>query len=192
MSASHADGGGSIPPTRSVAASLPRVRPTAVKPRRAGARPAIAVNRRARHDYHLDSRFEAGLALRGWEVKSLRAGRVQITDSHVALRRGEAWLLGVHITPLHGSSRAAAADADRSRKLLLSRRELEQLVQMASQRGHTCVCLRLYWRRHLVKCEVALARGKADHDKRAAIKEREWQRERQQLPRGGVSRRWRS
>lgn len=155
-------------------------RATAVKPSRAATpRSAIAVNRRARHNYHLDTRFEAGLVLQGWEIKSLRAGRVQITDSHVILRRGEAWLLGTHITPLSGAPTAAQEQADRSRKLLLSRRELEQLAQGVQQRGHTCVCLRLYWQRHLVKCELALARGKAAYDKREVLKERALERERQ-------------
>ncbi len=184
MSASHADGGGSIPPTRSVAANLPESRHSTVKSRRAASRAAIAVNRRARHDYHLDTRFEAGLALRGWEVKSLRAGRAQITDGYAVVHRGEVWLIGTRIEPLSGAS-ASPEETDRRRKLLLSRREIEVLQRTLRQRGHSCICLRLYWKRHLVKCELALVRGKAEHDKRVAIKEREWQRERRQLPRRG-------
>lgn len=143
----------------------------------------IALNRKARHDYHFEDRFEAGLALHGWEVKSLRAGKCQLVDSYVLLKDGEAWLLGAHIEPLKSASTHVDADPRRTRKLLLSQRELSRLFGAVQQKGYTCICTAMYWSRHLVKCEIVLAKGKKDHDKRADEKERDWNREKQRVTR---------
>lgn len=141
----------------------------------------IAQNKRARFDYELHDRFEAGMVLQGWEVKSLRAGKVQLVDSYVIFKNGEAWLLGSQITPLAAASTHFVTDPTRTRKLLLKQRELTRLQEAAEQKGYTVVATTLYWKQHLVKCEVALAKGKQDHDKREAEKERDWQREKQRL-----------
>ncbi len=143
----------------------------------------IALNKRARHDYFLEEKFEAGISLQGWEVKSLRAGKAQLTDSYVLLKDGEAWLLGAHITPLQSASTHFVTDPGRTRKLLLNHRELDRLIKAVSQKGYTCVATALYWKRHLVKCEIALAKGKADYDKRETQKERDWQMQKQRLMR---------
>ncbi|GIX31824.1 MAG: SsrA-binding protein [Porticoccaceae bacterium] len=143
----------------------------------------IAQNRRAFHDYFLEERLEAGLCLEGWEVKALREGKGNLSDSYVYFKDGEAWLLNARITPLSSASSHVAAEPTRSRKLLLSRREIDRLAGAVHQKGYTCVALSLYWKKHLVKCEIALARGKATHDKREAIKERDWQRQKQRLVR---------
>ncbi|HBD12569.1 MAG TPA: SsrA-binding protein [Porticoccaceae bacterium] len=141
----------------------------------------IVVNKRARHDYQFSDKFEAGLVLQGWEVKSLREGKVQLTDSYVLLKDGEAWLLGANIQPLSTASTHFVTDPGRTRKLLLSQKEIDRLQSAVQQKGYTCICTALYWKRHLVKCEIALARGKAEHDKRQADKERDWQRQKQRL-----------
>ncbi len=143
----------------------------------------IVVNRKASHDYRIEEGFEAGLCLQGWEVKSLRAKKVQLTDSYVLIKDGEAFLLGCHITPLQSASSHVAADPDRSRKLLLNKKELSKLFGATAQKGYTCVCTKLYWRAHLVKCRIALARGKKEHDKRASIKDREWNIDKQRIVR---------
>lgn len=139
----------------------------------------IALNKKALHDYFIEQRFEAGIALTGWEVKSLRAGKAQLVDSYVLLKDGEAWLMGCHISPLQTVSTHVVADATRTRKLLLHRRELEKLFGGVQRQGYTCVALALYWKKHLVKCEVALAKGKKDYDKRQVLKERESERDMQ-------------
>ena len=141
----------------------------------------IALNKRAKHDYHLEQRFEAGVALQGWEVKSIRAGKVQLVDSYVLLRDGEAWLLGATITPLPSASTHVVADPQRTRKLLLHAKELAQLFSATQQKGFACVATALYWKGNKVKCEIALAKGKKQHDKRASERERDWQREKQRL-----------
>lgn len=141
----------------------------------------IALNKRARHDYHIEEKFEAGLVLAGWEVKSLRAGKVQLTESYVLLKDGEAWLLGAHITPLATASTHVVADPTRTRKLLLNKRELARLFAATEQKGHTCIALALYWKKNRIKCEIALATGKKKHDKRASEKERDWNREKQRV-----------
>lgn len=147
---------------------------------------SIAQNKKARHDYHIEERFEAGLALAGWEVKSLRAGKVQLTESYVLLKDGEAWLLGAHISPLNTASTHVIADPIRTRKLLLHKRELARLFRATQQKGHTCVPLALYWKGNHIKCEIALATGKKQHDKRASEKERDWDREKQRTMRHNV------
>lgn len=141
----------------------------------------IAVNRKARFDYHLEESFEAGLALTGWEVKSLRAGKAQITESYILLKDGEAWLLGALITPLDTVSTHFVPDPTRTRKLLLKHRELDKLIGPVQQKGYTCVCTKLYWKGHLVKAEIALAKGKQMHDKRDTEKDRDWDRQKQRV-----------
>lgn len=143
----------------------------------------IAQNKKARFEYHLEEKFEAGVALMGWEVKSLRAGKAQITDSYVLLKNGEAWLIGAHITPLSTVSTHYVVDPTRSRKLLLKKRELDKLIGGTQQKGYTCVCTGLHWKGHLVKAEIALAKGKQLHDKRETEKERDWNREKQRIVR---------
>jgi len=139
--------------------------------------PQIAQNRKAWHDYHLEERYEAGLALQGWEVKALRAGRAQLKEGYVAIDRGEAWLLGAHISPLPSASTHVQPNPTRPRKLLLHRRELDKLTGAVERRGYTLIPLSLYWKRGRAKVEVALARGKQAHDKRQDIKKRETERE---------------
>ncbi len=143
----------------------------------------IAVNRKATHDYRIEESFEAGLCLQGWEVKSLRAGKAQLTDSYVLIKDGEAFLMGCHIAPLPTASSHVPAEPDRTRKLLLNKKELARLFGATRQKGQTCVCTRLYWRDHLVKCRIALAKGKKEHDKRASIKDREWNIDKQRIVR---------
>lgn len=143
----------------------------------------IAQNKKARHDYHLESKFEAGVALHGWEVKSLRMGKVQIVDSYVLMKDGEAWLLGTHITPLNTASTHVIADPTRTRKLLLNKRELARLAAAVNQDGRTCVCTSLYWKQHLVKAEICIAKGKQQHDKRQTEKERDWNKQKQRVMR---------
>jgi SsrA-binding protein len=141
----------------------------------------IAVNRRARHDYHIEDRYEAGLVLKGWEVKSLRAGRAQITEAYVTLKNGEAFLIGAHFTPLKQTSTHEIADAVRTRKLLLQGRELSSLIGKVERAGYTLVPLDLHWTHGRAKLEVGLAKGKKQHDKRADIKERDWQRQKERI-----------
>ena len=141
----------------------------------------IALNKKARHDYHIEDRYEAGLVLEGWEVKSLRAGKVQIMDSHVAMKNGEAWLFGAVITPLLTASTHITPYSTRTRKLLLHDYELSKLNAAVERKGYTIVPLALYWKKGHVKIEIGLAKGKQAHDKRAASKERDWNREKQRL-----------
>ncbi len=150
--------------------------------KKANANPGtIARNKKARFEYHLHERFEAGLALTGWEVKSLRAGKAQLTDTYVLLKDGEAFLLGSNITPMNSASTHVVADPQRTRKLLLHKKEIARLIGATQQKGLTCIPLALYWKGNRVKCEIALATGKKDHDKRASIKDREWNRDKQRL-----------
>lgn len=141
----------------------------------------IVLNKRAKFDYTLGERFEAGLALEGWEVKSLRDGKVQLVDSYVLIKGGEAWLLGAHITPLSSASSHVAADPTRTRKLLLHAKEIAKIFAATQQKGFTCVATALYWKSNRVKCEIALAKGKEKHDKRATQRERDWQRDKQRI-----------
>ena len=141
----------------------------------------IALNKRAQHDYNLEQRFEAGLALQGWEVKSIRAGKAQLVDSYVLLRDGEAWLIGANITPLASASTHVVADPQRTRKLLLHAKEIAQLFSATQQKGYSCVATALYWKGNKVKCEIALGKGKKQHDKRASDRDRDWQRQKQRL-----------
>tara|TARA_R110002095_G_scaffold198085_1_gene177482 strand:+ start:5443 stop:5919 length:477 start_codon:yes stop_codon:yes gene_type:complete len=141
----------------------------------------ICKNKRARYDYHVDERFEAGLVLAGWEVKSMRAGKAQLTDSYVFLKNGEAWLLNCHITPLQTACTHVVAEPTRARKLLLNKRELAKLFASTEQKGHTCIALALYWKGSKVKCEIGLAKGKKEYDKRATEKDRDWGRQKQRI-----------
>jgi SsrA-binding protein len=149
-----------------------------------GSSSTIALNKKARHNYFIEDRFEAGIALQGWEVKSLREGRVQLTESYVILQNGEAWLFGLHISPLISASTHITPDPTRSRKLLLHRRELDKLIGAVERKGYTLVATALYWKRGRAKLEIALARGKQSHDKRATEKDQEWTRSKQRLLRG--------
>ncbi|MCH7671109.1 MAG: SsrA-binding protein SmpB, partial [Proteobacteria bacterium] len=143
----------------------------------------IAQNKKVRHDYFIEDKFEAGLVLQGWEVKSLRMKKVQLVDSYVLIKDGEAFLLGCHITPLNTASTHVIADPTRTKKLLLHSRQLAKLHTATQQKGHTCVATKLYWKGHLVKCQIALAKGKQDHDKRATVKDREWAVDKQRIVR---------
>lgn len=141
----------------------------------------IARNKRASFDFTLLERFEAGLALQGWEVKSLRQGKVDLGDSYVLIKDGEAWLLGANIMPLDTASTHFVTDPTRTRKLLLHKKELAKILAATGQKGQTCVCTQLHWRGHLVKASISLAVGKKDHDKRDTTKEREWNRQKQRI-----------
>lgn len=137
----------------------------------------IALNRRAKFDYALEQRFEAGVVLQGWELKSIRAGQAQLADSYVLVRDGEAWLLGARITPLASASTHVTADPTRTRKLLLHAAEVSRIFVAVQTRGQACVATALYWKGPRVKCEIALGKGKKSHDKRASIRERDWKRD---------------
>ncbi len=141
----------------------------------------IAVNKKARHDFFIEDRLEAGVALEGWEVKSLRAGRVQLVDSYVILKDNEAWLLGALITPLPTVSTHYVPDPKRTRKLLMHRQELDKLIGQVERKGYTLIALSLYWKRGRCKVELGLAKGKQSHDKRASERDRDWQREKGRL-----------
>lgn len=143
----------------------------------------IALNKKSRHDYHLEERFEAGLVLEGWEVKSLRAGRVQLRDSYILLKNGEAFLFGALITPLPTVSTHFKPDSTRTRKLLLHRQELNKLVGAVERKGYALIPTAMFWKKGRAKLEIALAKGKQAHDKRASEKERDWQRQKQRLVR---------
>ncbi len=145
---------------------------------------SIAQNKKARHDYHIDERFEAGLVLEGWEVKSLRAGNVQLRDTYVLLKDNEAFLFGALINPLPSASTHITPDPQRMRKLLLHRREIDHLKGAVERKGMTAIALALYWKKGNAKVEIALARGKRQHDKRAAEKDRDWQREKARIMKG--------
>ena len=141
----------------------------------------IALNKKAKFDYHLSDRFECGMVLQGWEVKSLRAGKTQLTDCYVFFKNDEAWLLGAQITPIQSVSTHYVIDPTRTRKLLLNRREITRLQEASQQKGYTVVATAFYWKEHLIKCEIALAKGKQEHDKRETEKERDWARDKQRI-----------
>lgn len=141
----------------------------------------IAVNRKARHDYFIEQSFECGLVLEGWEVKAMRAGRAQLTETYVYVKNGEAWMTGAHITPLNTASTHIHPNPTRTRKLLLNRRELDRLVGEVERKGYTLVALSLYWKKGRAKLEVGLAKGKKQHDKRATEKDRDWKRQQDRI-----------
>lgn len=142
---------------------------------------SIAQNKKARHEYFIEENFEAGLALEGWEVKSLRAGRVQLNESYVLIKDGEAYLFGGHITPLPTASTHITPDPTRTRKLLLHRREISHLIGAVERQGYTLVVLALYWKNGKIKADIGLAKGKKQHDKRATQKDRDWQRDKARM-----------
>jgi SsrA-binding protein len=145
----------------------------------------IAENRRARYDYFIEERLEAGLALEGWEVKSMRAGRAQLTEAYVHVRNSEVFLIGAHFSPLRTASTHKVADPVRSRKLLLHRNEIDRLVGATERKGYTVVPLELYWKMGRAKLQIGLAKGKKQHDKRATEKDRDWQRDKARVLRRG-------
>ena len=151
------------------------------KKAKGGGANVIASNRRARFDYRLEDRLEAGLALEGWEVKSLRSGRAQIAEGYVAFREGEAFLHGAHISPLPSASTHVEPDPVRPRRLLLHRREIDRLASAVQREGYTVVPLDLHWSRGRAKLAIATAKGKRRTDKRATDRDRDWQRERARL-----------
>ena len=156
----------------------------AKKPAKERARSAtIAVNRRARHDYFIEDTFEAGIALLGWEVKSIRAGRANLKEGYVLIKRGEAFLVGAHFSPLVSASTHVITDPTRSRKLLLHRAQLDRLTGAVEREGYTLSPLRLYWKGGRAKLELGVAKGKKQHDKRADAKERDWKRQKARLMR---------
>ncbi len=142
---------------------------------------AIALNRKATHDFFIEERYEAGVVLQGWEVKSLRGGRVQLDQSYVVIKNAEAYLFGALITPLQTASTHINPEPQRTRKLLLKQRELNKLIGSVERKGYTLVPLQLYWKDNRVKLEIGLAKGKKLHDKRADEKERDWKREKERL-----------
>jgi len=143
----------------------------------------IAVNKRARFDYHIDERFEAGIAMQGWEVKSLRDGRISFGESFAMLRNGEAFLFGAQISPLLSASTHVVADKLRNRKLLLHKSELFRLIGAVERKGYTVIPLQMYWKGNKVKVELGLAKGKKEHDKRDSEKDRDWQRDKGRIMR---------
>jgi len=142
---------------------------------------SIAENRKASHDYFIEERYEAGIALEGWEVKAVRAGRAQIGEGYVMVRRGEIFLIGAHISPLATVSTHFTPDPARTRKLLLHAEEIRRLIGKVEQRGYTLVPLDLHYKKGRIKLEIGLARGKMQHDKRADKRDKEWAREKQRL-----------
>jgi SsrA-binding protein len=147
----------------------------------------IAENRRARFDYHIEERYEAGVVLAGWEIKAIRAGQVQLTDGYVVIRNGELFLIGCRINALRSASTHVVPEPDRTKKLLMHKDEIRRLIGKVEQRGHTLVPLNLHFKGGRVKAEIALAKGKAQHDKRETEKQRDWDREKGRLMRHKVS-----
>lgn len=145
----------------------------------------IALNKVARHDYFIEDTYEAGLALEGWEVKALREGRVQLKESYILIKNGEAWLFGAHISPLLSASTHVNPDPTRTRKLLLHSAEISKLIGAVDREGYTVVPLKLFWQRGRAKLEIGVGKGKKQHDKRAVEKERDWNREKQRLMKTG-------
>lgn len=148
-------------------------------------RQTIALNKKVKHDFFVEESIEAGLVLEGWEVKSIRDGRVQLKESYVLVKDGEAWLFGAHISPLKTASTHINPDPIRTRKLLLHRHQLNRLIGFVERRGYTLVATAMYWKKGRAKLEVGLAKGKKLHDKRATEKDRDWQREKQRILKSG-------
>jgi len=153
------------------------------KPKKTHTDSLITENKKAYHDYFIEERLEAGLVLEGWEVKSLRAGKVQLRDCYVLLKDGEAFLFGALISPLSSASTHVDADPDRTRKLLLHDAEIAHLVGAVERKGYAAIALKLYWSKGRAKCQIGLAKGKKQHDKRDTEKDRDWQRDKQRLMR---------
>ncbi len=145
----------------------------------------IAKNRHATHEFFVLEQLEAGLVLEGWEVKSLREGRIQLKESHIIIHKGEAWLLGAHISPLLSASTHIVPDTVRRKKLLLHRQELNKLIGGVERKGYTLIPLSMYWIKGRAKLKIGLAKGKKLHDKRAVSKERDWQRDKARIMKHG-------
>lgn len=141
----------------------------------------IALNKKARHDYFIEETYEAGIALQGWEVKSLRQGRANISEGYVVVKKNELFLFGSTITPLDVACSYVVCDPQRTRKLLLHEREISKLIGSTQRQGYTLIPLSLYWKGRHIKCEIALARGKKEYDKRDSIKQQDWQREKARI-----------
>jgi SsrA-binding protein len=141
----------------------------------------IAQNKKARFEFHLTDKFEAGVELQGWEVKSIRAGKVNLTDSYVVMHQGEAFLMGCRITPLNQASSHVVCDPERNRKLLLHKRELDKLIGARERQGYSIVATNMYWKACWVKIEMFLAKGKQEHDKRDSVKDRDWARDKERM-----------
>lgn len=141
----------------------------------------IAQNKKARFEFQLTDKFEAGLELQGWEVKSIRAGKANLTDSYVVIHKGEAYLMGCRISPLNQASSHVICDPDRNRKLLLHKRELDKLIGACERQGYSIVATSMYWKQCWVKVEIHLAKGKQAHDKRDAVKDRDWARDKERM-----------
>ena len=148
---------------------------------------SIAENRKAHFNYHIEERFEAGVVLEGWEVKAIREGQVQMTDGYVVIKDGELYLIGLRINALRSASTHITPEADRTKKLLMHREQIRRLIGKTEQKGFTIVPLNLHWKGGRVKADIALAKGKAEHDKRNTIKDRDWEREKGRLMRHKVS-----
>jgi SsrA-binding protein len=148
---------------------------------------SIAENRKAQFNYHIEERFEAGIVLEGWEVKAIRDGQVQLTDGYVVIKNGELYLIGLRINALRSASTHVLPDPDRTKKLLMHREQIRRLIGKTEQKGYTIVPLNLHFKDGRVKADIALAKGKAEHDKRDTIKERDWEREKGRLMRHKVS-----
>lgn len=144
----------------------------------------IARNKRATFDYFIEDTYEAGLELKGWEMKSIREGKVQITESYVTIKDGEMFLFGAHITPLVSASSHVNAEADRTRKLLLHKEEIAKLIGLVERKGYTLVALNLHWNKQRVKLDLGVGKGKKQHDKRATEKHRDWQRDKARIMKG--------
>ena len=155
--------------------------PMSKKKQKSNTSNTIALNKKARHEYFLEDKFEAGISLQGWEVKSIRAGKVNLTDSYVFIQNGEALLLGSRISPLSQASSHVTCDSERSRKLLLNKRELEKLMGARDRQGYSIVATAMYWKKCWVKVEIYLAKGKQAHDKRDTAKDRDWSRQKERL-----------
>ena len=144
----------------------------------------IALNRKASHDYSFEASYEAGVAFMGWELKSIRQGRVNLKESYILIKQGEAWIIGMHISPLSTASTHVNADPTRTRRLLLNKSELKKLIGATQRDGYTVIIRSLYWKRNWVKANISLAKGKQSHDKRATEKSRDWDRERARIIKG--------
>jgi SsrA-binding protein len=155
------------------------------KPSKKPSANTIARNKRASYEYELSEKFEAGLVLEGWEVKAIRQGNVQLTDAYVLLRKGEAFLLGANIMPLASASTHVVPDPQRTRKLLLHAKELARIFAATQQKGFSCVATSMYWKGNKVKVEIALGKGKKLHDKRATVRDRDWDRQKGRLMKHG-------
>ncbi|RJF95415.1 SsrA-binding protein SmpB [Noviherbaspirillum saxi] len=142
---------------------------------------SIIDNKKAFHDYFIEERFEAGMVLEGWEVKAIRAGRAQLKESYVIVRKGEVFLFGAHISPLAAASTHISPDPVRTRKLLLNGDEIKKLIGKVERSGYTLVPINLHYTKGRIKCEIGLAKGKKQHDKRDSEKQRDWQREQQSI-----------